>query len=414
MRSECMDNSDKPTPKLSRSISLPWLVFYGVGTILGAGIFVVIGKVIGEAGALTPLAYLIAGVVAFATALSYAEVAARIPTAGGPIDYVERASGLKHLGSLAGWGLVAANTVSAATITSGFIGYLGVFIDLPDWLVAIGIIIALASLAAVGMKASTMFMAMTTIIGMVTLIAVVWSVRDGLAATPGMLVEELGSISSIAAIGLFGGTFLALYSFIGFGDMVLTAEEVKKVERTLPRAIVTAFAIVFVFYLLVSSAVVGAGPTDPIAEAEAPLVAVVERAGWPAWPVGIASLFIIVNGALTQIIGAARLLMDIGRDGRGVPGFFGRINHRTGTPVIATIAIGIIVMLLAVFVPLKQLAEATSLIILIVFAAVNLSLLALKAKSQPDGVPNMWIGVPIIGALTSVGAVATQIGFWVS
>ncbi|NHK28609.1 amino acid permease [Parvularcula flava] len=409
-----MENSDTPAPKLSRSISLPWLVFYGVGTILGAGIFVVIGKVIGEAGALTPIAYLIAGLVAFATALSYAEIAARIPTAGGPIDYVERASGLKHLGSLAGWGLVAANTVSAATITSGFIGYLGVFIDLPDWLVAIGIIIALASLAAVGMKASTMFMAMTTIIGMVTLVAVVWAVRDGLAATPVMLAEELGGISSMAAIGLFGGTFLALYSFIGFGDMVLTAEEVKKVEKTLPRAIVIAFAIVFVFYLLVSSAVVGAGPTEQIAEAEAPLVAVVERAGWPAWPVGIASLFIIVNGALTQIIGAARLLMDIGRDGRGAPGVFGQINQRTGTPVVATIAIGTIVMLLAVFVPLKQLAEATSLIILIVFAAVNLSLLALKAKSQPDGVPNMWIGVPIIGAVTSAGAVATQILLWVS
>lgn len=409
-----MDTSDKTGPTLSRSITLPWLVFYGVGTILGAGIFVVIGKVIGEAGALTPLAYLIAGLVAFATALSYAEIAARVPTAGGPIDYVERASGLKHLGSLAGWGLAAANTVSAATITSGFIGYLSVFADVPDWTVAIGIVLALATLAAVGMKASTMFMAMTTIIGMVTLVAVVWAVRDGLTSTPGLIADNLGGVSSMAAIGLFGGTFLALYSFIGFGDMVLTAEEVQKVEKTLPRAIVIAFAIVFVFYLLVSTAVVGSGPTEAIAEAEAPLVAVVERAGWPAWPVGIASLCIIVNGALTQIIGAARLLMDIGRDGRGAPRVLGRIHHKTGTPVIATAAIGAIVMVLAAFVPLKQLAEATSLIILLVFASVNLALLALKRKSQPDGVPNMWIGVPVIGALTSSGAVVTQVWFWVS
>ena len=409
-----MDTSEQTDPTLSRSVSLPRLVFYGVGTILGAGVFVVIGKVIGEAGTLTPLAYLIAGLVAFATALSYAEIAARVPTAGGPIDYVERASGLKYLGSLAGWGLMAANTVSAATITSGFTGYLGVFVDVPDWAVAIGIVLALSALAAIGMKASTLFMAATTIIGMVTLIAVVWAARDGLAATPGMIVDRLGGISSVAAIGLFSGTFLALYSFIGFGDMVLTAEEVKKVEKTLPRAIVIAFAIVFVFYLLVSSAVVGAGPTEPIAEAEAPLVAVVERAGWPAWPVGIASLCIIVNGALTQIIGAARLLMDIGRDGRGAPGVFGRVSRRTGTPVMATLTIGFIVMLLAAFVPLKQLAEATSLIILIVFAAVNLALLALKSHSQPDGVPNMWIGVPVIGAITSGGAVATQVWLWVS
>ena len=85
--------SDQSKKRLTRTISLPSLVFYGVGTILGAGVFVVIGEVIGEAGRLAPLAYIFAGLVAFATALSYAEIAARVPTAGGPIDYVEIATG---------------------------------------------------------------------------------------------------------------------------------------------------------------------------------------------------------------------------------------------------------------------------------------------------------------------------------
>lgn len=407
-----MTHEAAPKAELARTISLPALVFYGVGTILGAGIFVVIGEVIGEAGRLAPLSYALAGLVAFATALSYAEIAARIPTAGGPIDYVGTASGSRIAGSLAGWMLMAANTVSAATITSGFIGYLGVFIDLPDWIVAASVVAGLGFIAAFGMKTSTGFMAVTTLIGVATLFAVLWATRDGLAAAPEQIANGLGSLSLVKAAGLFAGAFLALYSFIGFGDMALTAEEVKQVETTMPRAIIIAFVIVFVFYLLVSSAVVGAGPTDAIAGANAPLVAAVEREGWPAWPVGLASLFVIVNGALTQIIGASRLLMDIGRDRRGAPGAFGRVSPKTGTPLIATAAVAVAVMTLATLVPLKSLAEATSLIIILVFLAVNISLVRLKHQSQPDGVPNVWIGFPVFGALTCLAAASAEIVRW--
>jgi len=399
---------------LSRSISLPALVFYGVGTILGAGIFVVIGKVIGEAGALAPLAYALAGLVAFTTALSYAEISARIPTAGGPIDYVERATGHRRAGSLAGWLLMAANTVSAATITSGFVGYFGVFLDAPGWLVAGGVILFLGAVAGFGMQASTGFMSITTTIGLVTLLAVLWATRDGLAAAPALLAQETAALSWPVAAGLFAGAFLALYSFIGFGDMALTAEEVKNVEATMPRAIVLALIIVFAFYLAVSAALVGSGSTGALAQSDAPLVTAVERAGWPAWPVGVASLFVIVNGALTQMIGAARLLMDIGRDGRGAPALFGRVHSRTRTPLAATATISVIVALLATLVPLKSLAEATSLVILVVFAAVNLSLWRLKRRGQPAGVPNVWRAVPAVGALTCAAAAFTQVAFWLT
>ncbi|WP_278027676.1 APC family permease [Roseicyclus salinarum] len=408
-------NEDRPqTGQLERSISLPELVFYGVGTILGAGIFVVIGEVIGQSGKLAPLSYALAGGVALATALSYAEISARIPTAGGPIDYVEAASGSFAAGSTVGWLLMAANTVSAATITSGFIGYLSVFAEVPDWAVALGVIGALTAIAAVGMKTSTHFMAVTTTIGIATLLAVVWATRDGLTAAPTEALNELEGMSLVTVAGLFSGAFLALYSFIGFGDMALTAEEVKDVERTMPRAIVIAFVIVFAFYLLVSIAVVGAGPTKAIAEAEAPLVAAVTREGWPAWPVGLASLCVIVNGALTQMIGASRLLMDIGRDGRGAPEIVGKVNTRTDTPLVATGTIAFIVIVLATLVPLKSLAEATSLIVLLVFVAVNAALLALKRHDQPSDVPNVWIGVPVIGATTCAAAACAQLVQWVT
>lgn len=407
-----MARAEHEVRELARSLTLPRLVFYGVGTVLGAGIFVVIGEVIGEAGPLTPVAYILAGTIALTTALSYAEISARIPSAGGPLDYVETATGSRRLGSFTGWMLMLANTVSAATITTGFINYLGIFADVQDWLVAVLLVGTISAIAILGIKQSSWFMTVTTLIGIATLISIVWATRDGLLAAPAQISDAFLTLDAGTAAGLFAGAFLAIYSFIGFGDMALTAEEVKKVERNLPRAIMIVLAIVFAFYLLVSVAVVGAGPTDAIAAAEAPLVAAVEREGWPGWPVGVASLFVIVNGALTQIIGASRILLDIGRDGRGAPGVFGGINNVTRTPVVATLAIATVTLVLAVFVPLKSLAEATSLVVLIVFMAVNASLFVLKREGQPSGVPDVWKGVPVLGVLTCAGAMVAQAAHW--
>lgn len=390
-------------------MTLVRLVFYGVGTILGAGIFVVIGEVIGEAGALSPIAYLLAGVVALTTALAFAEISARIPSTAGPVDYVEKATGQRLLGTAIGWMLITANTVSAATITTGFVDYLSIFVTWPDWIEASAVILVLATVAVMGIRQSTTFMVVTTSIGLATLLVVLLACRDGLLAAPRQIADDFSSLESLAVTGLFSGAFLAIYSFIGFGDMALTAEEVIDVRRNMPRAIMIVLSIVLVLYVLVSAAVVGASPPGIIADAKAPLAEVVARQGWPPWLVGIGSLFVIVNGALTQIIGAARLLFDNGRDGRGAPAIFAKVDSRKGTPVPATIAISTVVLVLAIAVPLKTLAEATSLVILVVFAAVNIALIILKRREQPAEVPNVWLVVPVLGAITCSGALAAQL-----
>ncbi|WP_420392228.1 APC family permease [Acuticoccus sp.] len=363
---------------LRRDVGLLQLVFYGSGTILGAGIFVVVGEVLSEAGHLAPLAYLLAAIVAITSALSFAEVAARIPTSGGPIDYLERAFGLRWLGSATGWTLMVANTVSAATIVTGFVAYLSSFAPVPDWLATSLLVVALVGIAIAGMNESAWLMTVTTVIGIATLLVVLFALRDGLWAAPGAVLEGIaggggeGGASAAGLGGLFAGAILAVYSFIGFGDMAQTAEEVRDVKRTMPRAMMISLAIVFVFYLAISGALVGTGSLQAIAEAEAPLVAAVEAVGWPGLPIAVASLFIIVNGALTQIIASSRLLLDIARDGRGAPSALAAISSRTRTPVLATLLVGAVVLTLALLVPLKSLAEATSFAILLVFVGVNL------------------------------------------
>lgn len=363
--------------------------------------------------------------MAVTSALSFAEMGARIPTAGGPIDYLECAFDMRWLGTGAGWILMIANTVSAATIVTGFVAYLNSFATVPDWMATTVLVLVLGGVAVAGMKESTWLMTMTTIIGIAALVAVLWVLRGALMTAPAEVLAGLGlgaGSGSGGALGntptsstaggfgmLFAGAILAVYSFIGFGDMAQTAEEVRDVKRTLPRAMMISLGIVFVFYILIALALVGTGQHSIIAQASAPLVKAVELAGWPGLPIAIASLFVIVNGALTQIIAASRLLLDIARDGRGAPRFFARVSDKTDTPISATLLIAGTTLALALLLPLKALAEVTSFAILIVFVGVNLSLIAMKRRIQPNDVPNIPIFVPVIGAIVAVLALGGQI-----
>jgi len=252
---------------------------------------------------------------------------------------------------------------------------------------------------------------------------VVWINREGLMASPGAMLAAFdggggggsggGSGSGGLAAGLFAAAFLSVYSYIGFGDVVQTAEEVKDVRTTLPRAMAVVLVVVLVSYVVIAMAVTGAGDVAALAEAEAPLVEAVGRHGWPDLPFAIASLFVIVNGGLTQIIAAARLLLDLARDGGRAPAPFARVNEATDTPLIATLACGAVVLALAAFVPLGMLAQGTSLAILLVFLAVNAALWRLKRQGQPEGVPDIWIGWPILGMAVCGAAVIGQVVRWV-
>lgn len=395
-------------PVLQREVGPVLLTLYGLGTILGAGIYVVIGEVAGAAGLLTPFAFVLAALVASLTALSFSELTARIPEAGGPIDYARQAFGRRGLCIAIGWGLVATGTVSGATILTGFERYASLFIDLPRAWTLVAVTLALGGIAIAGMRESAWFMAVTTLLGMAGLGYVVWVAAPDMGDAPVRLAESLGGLEFGMIAGLFLGAFLALYSFIGFEDMSNLAEEVHDVKRSMPRAIVSAVVISLVVYALVAVAATSVLSPDDLAAARAPLVAVVEATGHPGVPLGLISLFIIVNGALGQIIMATRLLMDMGRDRSGAPPAFGRVHPRTRTPVIATLVVTGTILALALLLPLATLANLTSAIMLAVFVTVNGSLIVLKRRGQPEDVPNVPRWIPWAGLVLSTGALVTQ------
>ena len=142
--------SDAPAPGLTRALGLWRLVFYALGTIIGAGIYVLLGEVAGRAGASTPLSFITAGALAALTGLSYAELAARHPEAAGAAAYVRHAFNSDALSRVVGLAIAAATVVAAASIARGSAGYLQQFVSLPDALLAGGVVVAFTAWPAFG------------------------------------------------------------------------------------------------------------------------------------------------------------------------------------------------------------------------------------------------------------------------
>ena len=151
---------------LNRCITYPLLTLYGLGTILGAGIYVLIGKVAANAGLYAPVAFLLAAIVAGFSGYSYAALSSRFPKSAGEVNYVQSAFGIEFLSVVVGLLVVVTGIVSAATLANGFVGYADVFITLPASLVIVVLVVLMTFIAAWGIKQSML------VIGVVTLIEI--------------------------------------------------------------------------------------------------------------------------------------------------------------------------------------------------------------------------------------------------
>lgn len=401
------------TAELKRSLSLPLITFYGLGTILGAGIYVLVGKVAGYAGLYAPIAFLVAAVLTILTGLTYAELSARFPRSAGSALYVQEGFNQRPLSILTGWLIILTGIVSSATLANGFVGYLQVFVAVPDWLVIAIVVLALGALAAWGIAESVMATSVVTVIEIGGLLFILAIAGDSLATLPARLPEPVPPADTFVWQGILLGAFLAFYAFIGFEDMVTVAEEVKDPARNLPRAILLSIAISTALYLLVALVAVLSLGLSELSGSRAPLALVYERAtGQAPAVIGLISLFAVVNGALIQIIMSARMLYGMSREGWHHAAF-GEVHPVTRTPLLATAVATAMVPVLAPWLPLVTLAKATSFIILIVFALVHLALVLVKRRApRPAGVRVFPIGVPAAGFLTCTGFVLFQLTDW--
>lgn len=392
--------------ELRRSIGPAALTLYGLGTVLGAGIYVLVGEVAGEAGVWAPLSFAGAAAVAALTGLSFGELASRIPESAGEAAYVQRAFDAPRLASIVGLVVALTGVVSAAAIAVGFAGYLQVFFPaMPQGMAVAGLVVLLGAIAVAGVEASVWAAGLMTLLEVSGLLLVLWSARSAVTVEAWSRALE----SPLESTGVFVGAFLAFYAFIGFEDMVNSAEEVIEPERTLPGAILGALAIATVLYIAVALVCVLALPVSELAGAEAPLALVYETAtGRDPWVITGISLIAVANGALVQIVMGGRVLYGLARKG-WIPGFLATIHPRTRTPIAATVAIVVVVLVLALLFELRTLAQVTSFAILGVFALVNAALVQLKRRGEPGPSVNLPIAVPVLGVFASLGLIGLRL-----
>lgn len=400
---------DKET-SLKRVLGLPQVMFYGLGTILGAGIYVLVGKVAVAAGLFTPVAFLLAGVIAALSALSYAELSSRFPKCSGAALYAEKGLCIRKLSVLVGIAVALSGIISAGVLVHGFAGYFQIFFDLPSEIIIVGILAILMALAIWGMQASAWMISIITFIEVGGLLLVLWGARSQLFRLPEVLPQMLPSFEGGIWIGILTGTFLAFYAFVGFEDMVNLAEETKKPRRVLPLAIIISLAIATVLYLAVSVVVVLGLSPEELATTNAPLALIFEKStGGSAAIIGVIALFSIINGVIAQMIMASRMLFGMSRKG-WIPAVWGLVSTATRTPVVATIWVTLAILVFALFLPIVPLANLTSLITLIIFGLVNLALIRIKLRDGKSAdafqVP-LW--VPVMGLLANSGIVIHKI-----
>jgi amino acid transporter len=396
---------------LKRTIGLPVLLFYGLGNILGAGIYVLIGKVAGEAGMYVPLAFFTAFVVAGFSAFTYSELSARYPLSAGAAVYINEGFHSAALSRLTGLLIAFSGMVSAATISRGFYGYFSTFLPLPEGLVVTGIILLLGALTMWGISQSVGVAASLTLIEIVGLLLVIWAGRDVLLTSlPARIDTLVPPMQSSALIGIVLGSFLAFFAYIGFEDMVNIAEEVKNPQRNLPAAILIALLIASLIYASVALVAVLSVDQDTLSASQAPLADVLSATSdIDPRIISAISMIAIINGALIQMIMASRLFY-----GMAIKGWIwhplAKVNTKTQTPINATTLVIILTLGLALWIPLETLARSTSYLVLVVFALANAALLLIKrTQTTPEGIINNPLWVPLTGFICCVGLVIFQL-----
>ena len=406
-------NGDGGAP-LRRSFGVFQLTMISVGATLGTGILVILGESVPLAGPAIWISFVIAGFAALLSAVSYAEMAGLVPVAGSSYSYSYATMG-EGMAWICGWCLVLEYAVSVAAVAVGAGQYvnetLNIFgMALPEALAAppgeggavnisAVVIVVLAMLLLVrGARESAWI---NTAIVMVKVGILVFFCAVAFTAFNAGNFEPL---LPMGAAGVSAAASTVFFSYIGFDAASTAGEEARNPKRDLPRAIMLSMLIVTSIYVLVAVAAIGARPWDWFDGTEAALVQILEETThqpWIALVFAVGAVLAIASIVLTVLYGQTRILLSMSRDGM-VPGIFGRVSRRTGTPVAGTLIVGTAVALTAGFVPLGALADATSIGTLFAFALVNVAVIYLR-RNRPDLKRNfrvpLYPATPILGTL---------------
>lgn len=388
-------------PELKRHIGLFALTLYGVGDILGAGIYGLVGKAAGAMGNAVWLGFMVSMLAALLTGLTYAALGSRFPRAAGGSYVFFRVFKSPFLAYVIGLTTLASGLTSMATASRAFAGYVEGL--LPFISQNVGVVLFSTMLALIvyrGIKESIWANSVCTVIelsGLMIVILVGASYLGGvnyLDAT-----TALNPTGDITFTLIFSGAVLTFYSFIGFEDILNVSEEVKDPKKNIPRGLLMAVVIASVIYMIISLVAVSVLGVNELAASNEPLVDVVRKAApWiPSQLFSLIALFAVANTALLNFIMGSRLIFGLSRL-KLAPKVLDHVHPTRHTPSRAVLAIYVLLLILAFVGDISTLARATSLLLLLVFSGMNIALAYLKFKKDktPTGF-DVPIIVPILG-----------------
>lgn len=405
-------------PKLARTMGLLALVVYGVGDMLGAGIYGLVGKAAGLMGNAVWLAFAGSMVAALLTGLSYANIGSRYPRAAGAAYVTHRAYGIAILSYLVGLAVAASGLTSMATgsrVIAGFLQELG--LHLPTRVLAAGFLLFLAGVVFRGMRESTWMNVICTTVeigGLAIVIAVgarYWGSVDYLEMPPPKPGAGRGALDGVLLV--MQGSVLTFFSFIGFEDILNVSEEVKEPRKNVPRGLILALVIATLIYSAVAITAVSVVPYATLGASKNALQTVVQTAA-PWFPLILYSaigIFAVANTALLNYVMGSRMLYGMSRQGL-LPAMLARVHATRRTPHVAILLLLGVVMVLAMLGDIRELADSTSLLLLAVFVTVNIALIVLKVRGgEPRGAFEVPIIIPALGALVCLTLLVARVFF---
>lgn len=386
----------KPRAELKRVLGLFEITLSGIGIILGAGIYALIGEAAGLAGNAVWLSFAFSSLVALLTGLAYAELSSMFPRASAEYEYTAQAFS-RFPAFVIGWLIIFSGVIGAATVSLGFAGYFQALTGAPLVPTALALVALLAVLIFTGVKQSARVAIAFTLVEAAGLFFVII-----------VGIPYLGRVNYLempfGISGVFQASALIFFAFIGFEDMVKLSEEAKDPEKNIPRALILAISASIILYILVALCAISVLGWEKLSASAAPFSDIAHAALGPnaSLVISVMALFATTNTVLLMLLAASRIIFGMA-ESSSLPQILSSVHPRTGTPWVALILVTALCMAFVSLQDISFVANVNNFTVFLTFIVINAALIRLRYRKpevvRPFRVPFSLGRLPILPVL---------------
>jgi basic amino acid/polyamine antiporter, APA family len=358
--------------KLRESLTFWQITATGVGIVIGAGIYVLVGEAAKDAGNGVWISFGVAALLSALTAMTYAELTSMFPSAGAEYEYGRQAFN-EFFGFIAGWMMIVAYVVAAAAVSIGFAHYLQHFVGVDLRLGAIGLLLVLTMVVISGIQRSIWLSVGLAVLQVGGLLLVI--------ASGAPHIGDRSVVQGASATGVLSGAALVFFAFIGFDDIATLSEETRDAEKVIPRALLATLLISAVLYMLVGLSAVSLVGGDALAASDRPLAVVIEH-DWGSSASGIIAVLALaatMNTTLVLLTASSRIMFGMSRHG-AMPQALARVGRRGQAPYVGAIVSCVVAAMFATIGKIGLVASVTDFSVYTIFLMMNASVIALRFR----------------------------------